>query len=135
MVVIQGNQKKEVYSLGVNERLPYETVQKLTQQLEDAALKTESIAAEAVQSQRMLASSTADTLIESFIERSRRTQSERSKNRKAELKEENDRIKEMKAVQGITGDVVLPVFTGEGVVVIHVPQFEQQVSSISRLKF
>ena len=73
--------KKEVYSLGVNRRLPEETVEKVTRLLEDETVKTESISDEAVLAQKLKSEPVFDPLIDSFIERSRRTIHERAKGR------------------------------------------------------
>lgn len=76
-MITVGSEKKEVYSLGVNQRLAPETIETVDKLLLNANEETENIATLAIKQKKFDLHDSADNIIESYIERSRKSISER----------------------------------------------------------
>ena len=81
-MITNSTNHSEVYSLGMNERLAQNHIEKLKKSLEDRNEKTEQISQTVVKNENQESSDT-DSLIDSYIERSRKTIFERIKDKTA----------------------------------------------------
>ena len=81
-MITNSTNHSEVYSLGMNERLAQNHIEKLKKSLEDRNEKTEEISQTVVKNENQEAGDT-DSLIDSYIERSRKTIFERIKDKTA----------------------------------------------------
>lgn len=77
MITVGSAEKKEVYSLGVNQRLAPETIETVDKLLLDVNEETQSIATLAIKQKKFDLHDSADNIIESYIERSRKSISDR----------------------------------------------------------
>ena len=81
-MITNSTNHSEVYSLGMNERLAQNHIEKLKKSLEDRNEKTDEISQTVVKNENQESSDT-DSLIDSYIERSRKTIFERIKDKTA----------------------------------------------------
>ena len=79
-MITNSTNHSEVYSLGMNERLAQNHMEKLKKSLEDRNEKTDEISQTVVKNENQESSDT-DSLIDSYIERSRKTIFERIKDK------------------------------------------------------
>ena len=81
-MITNSTNHSEVYSLGMNERLAQNHIEKLKKSLEDRTEKTDEISQTVVKNENQESGDT-DSLIDSYIERSRKTIFERIKDKTA----------------------------------------------------